>query len=62
MQTLLRFDTIFIVKDEHDENRDVTLAKHVMQVHMNAAADNTVEGELSLDFMKKYIAYCRFGG
>lgn len=31
-----------------------------MQVHMNAAADNTVEGELSLDFMKKYIAYCRF--
>ena len=33
-----------------------------MQVHMNAAADNTVEGELSLDFMKKYIAYCRFGG
>ena len=33
-----------------------------MQVHMNAAADNTVEGELSLDFMKKYIAYCRFEG
>ena len=32
-----------------------------MQVHMNAAADNTVEGELSLDFMKKYIAYCRLG-
>jgi len=60
MPTILsRFDTIFIVKDEHDEHRDVTLAKHVMQVHMNAAADNTVEGELSLDFMKKYIAYCR---
>ena len=35
------------------------MAKHVMQVHMNAAADTTVEGELSLDFMKKYIAYCR---
>ena len=61
MPTILsRFDTIFIVKDEHDERRDVTLAKHVMQVHMNAAADTTVEGELSLGFMKKYIAYCRF--
>merc|ERR1719221_1061534 len=60
MPTILsRFDTIFIVKDEHDEARDVTLAKHVMQVHMNAAADTTVEGELSLDFMKNYIAYCR---
>jgi len=60
MPTILsRFDTIFIVKDDHDERRDVTLAKHVMQVHMNAAADSAVEGELSLDFMKKYIAYCR---
>merc|ERR550517_32299 len=60
MPTILsRFDTIFIVKDEHDEGRDITLAKHVMQVHMNAAADSAVEGELSLDFMKKFIAYCR---
>merc|ERR1719211_137492 len=60
MPTILsRFDTIFIVKDTHDEERDITLAKHVMQVHMNAAADSAVEGELTLDFMKKYIAYCR---
>jgi len=60
MPTILsRFDTIFIVKDEHDEARDITLAKHVMQVHMNAAADTAAEGELSISFMKKYIAYCR---
>merc|ERR1711981_927877 len=60
MPTILsRFDTIFIVKDEHDESRDMTLAKHVMQVHMNAAADTAAEGELSLAFLKKYIAYCR---
>jgi len=60
MPTILsRFDTIFIVKDEHDETRDMTLAKHVMQVHMNAAADTAAEGELSLAFLKKYIAYCR---
>ena len=60
MPTILsRFDTIFIVKDEHDEVRDIIVAKHVMQVHMNAAADTAAEGELSLEFMKKYIAYCR---
>merc|ERR1712158_69877 len=47
MPTILsRFDTIFIVKDKHDETRDMTLARHVMQVHMNAAADNAAEGEL----------------
>merc|ERR1712038_2030544 len=46
MPTILsRFDTIFIVKDEHNEARDMTLARHVMKVHMNAAADNAVEGE-----------------
>merc|ERR1719284_1483121 len=33
----------------------MTLAKHVMQVHMNAAADTAAEGELSLAFLKKYI-------
>lgn len=60
MPTILsRFDTIFIVKDEHDEARDMTLARHVMKVHMNAAADNAVEGELSLPFLKKYLGYCR---
>ena len=60
MPTILsRFDTIFIVKDVHDEERDMTLAKHVMGVHMNAAADTAAEGELSLADMKKYIAYCR---
>ena len=26
---------------------------------MNAAADTAAEGELSLSFLKKYIAYCR---
>ena len=60
MPTILsRFDTIFIVKDEHDEARDMTLARHVMKVHMNAAADTAAEGELSLSFLKKYISYTR---
>ena len=36
MQCHFRFDTIFIVKDEHDETRDMTLARHVMQVTFEA--------------------------
>merc|ERR1712156_794209 len=63
MPTILsRFDTIFIVKDEHNEERDVTLARHVMNVHVNAGAStdkNVTEGELSLAFLKKYINYAR---
>ena len=36
------------------------LAKHVMQVHLNAAQTvQAQEGELSLNFIKKYIGYCR---
>ncbi|CAG7708292.1 unnamed protein product, partial [Allacma fusca] len=38
------------------------MAKHVLKVHVNAqrAGENLeVEGELSLMFLKKYLAYCR---
>lgn len=64
MPTILsRFDMIFIVKDTHDVVRDTTLAKHVISVHVNASSDRApgkvVEGELSLELLKKYIAYCR---
>uniref|UniRef100_A0A8D8B1J5 DNA replication licensing factor MCM5 n=1 Tax=Culex pipiens TaxID=7175 RepID=A0A8D8B1J5_CULPI len=62
MPTILsRFDMIFIVKDVHDQARDMTLAKHVMNVHMNAnkATVETQEGEVSLATFKKYINYCR---
>lgn len=61
MPTILsRFDMIFIIKDEHDESRDVTLAKHVMNVHLNSLqAAEKQEGELGLEMLKKYISYCR---
>merc|ERR1711931_330225 len=46
MPTILsRFDMIFVVKDEHSEARDLTLAKHVMKIHMDAAAETAKEGE-----------------
>ncbi|XP_011496171.1 PREDICTED: DNA replication licensing factor Mcm5 isoform X2 [Ceratosolen solmsi marchali] len=62
MPTILsRFDMIFIVKDEHQEARDITLAKHVLSLHMNAnhTDDNVIEGELSVALLKKFIHYCR---
>lgn len=62
MPTILsRFDMIFIVKDEHEQNKDVTLAKHVMNIHTNAGqvTEQLAEGELPLHILKKYIHYCR---
>jgi DNA replication licensing factor MCM5 len=61
MPTILsRFDMIYIVKDEHDFAKDTRMAKHVIGVHMNAIQpQDQVQGEVSLEFLKKYIAYCR---
>lgn len=63
MPTILsRFDMIFVVKDQHNEDRDIRLAKHVMNIHMNLAVDTAAAGdsdEIPLPVLKKYIAYCR---
>ncbi|PPQ69616.1 hypothetical protein CVT25_013699 [Psilocybe cyanescens] len=61
---LSRFDMIFIVRDEHNESRDKMIAKHVMNIHMNRPNVNGDEngnavGEIDLDKMKAYIAYCK---
>ncbi|XP_005738175.1 DNA replication licensing factor MCM5 [Pundamilia nyererei] len=61
MPTILsRFDMIFIIKDQHDQQRDMTLARHVMNVHLSAQTQTEgVEGEIPLTTFKKYIAYAR---
>ncbi|XP_032869258.1 DNA replication licensing factor MCM5 [Amblyraja radiata] len=61
MPTILsRFDMIFIVKDVHNEERDMVLAKHVMNVHLSALTQtHAVEGEIELNKLKRFIAYCR---
>ncbi|KAK5647912.1 hypothetical protein RI129_002804 [Pyrocoelia pectoralis] len=62
MPTILsRFDMIFIVKDEHNQEKDKILCKHIMNVHMNAdQLDQEPTGEeLSLELIKKYIKFCR---
>lgn len=64
MPTILsRFDMIFVIKDKHDYASDMDKARHVVGIHVNSdrivTAGDNVNSELSLDFLKKYIAYCR---
>ncbi|XXZ99666.1 minichromosome maintenance protein 5 [Meyerozyma guilliermondii] len=58
---LSRFDMIFIVKDDHNEARDLSIARHVMNVHTGNSnnQDSLQEGEISVDKMKRYIQYCK---
>lgn len=58
---LSRFDLIFIVRDIRDEKRDRFIARHVVDIHISAtsAMEGAREGEIDLETMKKYIAYCR---
>ncbi|KAI8083069.1 MCM2/3/5 family-domain-containing protein [Halteromyces radiatus] len=56
---LSRFDMIFIVKDEHNETRDMSIAKHVLNVHMNRQIQDTAMGDIDLEKMKAYINYCK---
>ncbi|KAJ9663856.1 minichromosome maintenance protein 5 [Neophaeococcomyces mojaviensis] len=60
---LSRFDMIFIVRDDHDRNRDEMIAKHVMGIHMGnnnpLSADDTVQADISVDKLKRYISFCK---
>lgn len=60
---LSRFDMIFVVRDEHDLQRDASMARHVISVHMKnpstAVADGNNSGEFDLGLMKRYIRYCK---
>lgn len=63
MPTILsRFDMIFVIKDKHDYEMDLAKARHVVGIHVDAdniGANGEGNSELSLEFLKKYIAYCR---
>ncbi|CBK19669.2 uncharacterized protein [Blastocystis hominis] len=56
---LSRFDLIFIVRDIRDFNRDLEMAKNVMNVHVQSGKVDQSAGEIPLDVMKRFIAYCR---
>jgi DNA replication licensing factor MCM5 len=63
MTTILsRFDCIFIVRDVRNVERDISIAKHVMGVHINSALQDShtdIQGEISSTTLKKFVAYCR---
>ena len=44
-----------------DEERDRSIAKHVMSVHINASGVNAgaQEGDIDIATMKKFVSYCR---
>ena len=57
---LSRFDMIFIVRDEHERGRDERIAKHVMNIAIGGrGAEETVQAEIPIDKMKRFISYCR---
>ncbi len=57
---LSRFDMIFIVRDDHDRNRDERIAKHVMAIQMgNQGVEEQAEVEIPIDKMKRYISFCK---
>ncbi|BFZ54606.1 minichromosome maintenance protein 5 [Savitreella phatthalungensis] len=57
---LSRFDMIFIVKDDHNDSRDRSIAEHVINIHMSRRTDdNSVEAEIPLEQMRRFIAYCK---
>lgn len=56
---LSRFDMIYILKDEHNTQRDINMARHVLSVHMNAHAVDQATGEFDLALMKNYISFCK---
>lgn len=60
---LSRFDMIFVVRDEHNAARDITLAKHVLSVHINAkessSSSSTSNDQFDLATMKKYISFAK---
>ncbi|SCU85596.1 LANO_0C04742g1_1 [Lachancea nothofagi CBS 11611] len=61
---LSRFDMIYIVKDHHNEERDISIANHVMNIHTGRTAvreeeEESIGAEIPIELMKRYITYCR---
>ena len=57
---LSRFDMIFIVKDEHNLQRDTDLARHILSIHMKTdVAQRGDVGDIDLPMLRQFIHYCR---
>jgi len=58
---LSRFDLIFIVKDPADPERDKMIARKVLDNHRLAGSrqEDSEQSKEEVDFLKRYIHYCR---
>ena len=58
---LSRFDCIFLVRDIHNTERDERIAHHIVDISASnkISSSKKEEGEISINDMKKYIAYAR---
>lgn len=57
---LSRFDCIFLVKDIRDTKQDEEKAKYVVELNISGKVpERREEGEISINELKKYIAYAR---
>ena len=56
---LSRFDLIFVLSDEPDEDKDTSLANHILNLHSNykKVAENQIT--LSAEELKKYIIFAK---
>ena len=58
---LSRFDCIFLVRDIHSRERDEKIAHHIVDISASnkISSSKKEEGEISINDLKKYIAYAR---
>ena len=56
---LSRFDLIFIVRDVKEYNKDIAMAKHIINLHLRGNTEESSEADIPIQTMKRYIAYCR---
>jgi len=55
---LSRFDMMFLVRDVRDPERDFNLARHLAGLHKGEIAHEAA-GEIPVQELRKYLAYCR---
>jgi len=54
---LSRFDLIFVLKDRPSEDKDASLARHILNLHQRR--EKEVEPPIKRKLLRKYIAYAR---
>eukprot|EP00316_Scyphosphaera_apsteinii_P011470 CAMPEP_0119297896 /NCGR_PEP_ID=MMETSP1333-20130426/83_1 /TAXON_ID=418940 /ORGANISM="Scyphosphaera apsteinii, Strain RCC1455" /LENGTH=727 /DNA_ID=CAMNT_0007298855 /DNA_START=34 /DNA_END=2217 /DNA_ORIENTATION=+ len=59
---LSRFDMIFVIKDKYDNEKDLSLAKHIINVHVQGATAlerEPTDDEYDILTLKRYVAFAR---